>query len=199
MNTNTHLTVFGAVGLCEALNGSLLTLSGLTDRTQLTLHLGQLLLQLLHTETNRIKVTTCGFLKRIQTVNGALCGPYHVVGLALVDLGLQGLDLELGLLQLADTLTGRTLILVQLTLLLLDQILKHKHHYIIKQFSAYNMFILLSLVTIIHEDYILFVSKFMKNNGGCVTLGGLCNTRTFFKPCSFMCALCKRLQRGASH
>lgn len=58
---------------------------------------------------------------------------------------------------------------------------------------------LLSLVTIIHEDYILFVSKFMKNNGGCVTLGGLCNTCTFFKPCSFMCALCKRLQRGASH
>lgn len=38
--------------------------------------------------------------------------PYHVVGLALVDLGLQGLDLELGLLQLADTLTSRTLILV---------------------------------------------------------------------------------------
>lgn len=116
-----------------------------------------------------------------------------------MDLGLQGLDLELGLLQLADTLTGRTLILVQLTLLLLDQILKHKHHYIIKQFSAYNMFILLSLVTIIHEDYILFVSKFMKNNRGCVTLGGLCDTCTFFKPCSFMCALCKRLQRGASH
>lgn len=52
--------------------------------------------------------------------------PYHVVGLALVDLGLQGLDLELGLLQLADTLTGSTLILVQLTLLLLDQILKDK-------------------------------------------------------------------------
>lgn len=74
MNTNTHLTVFGAVGLCEALNGSLLTLSGLTDGTQLTLHLGQLLLQLLHTETNRIKVTTCGFIKRIQTVNGALVG-----------------------------------------------------------------------------------------------------------------------------
>lgn len=48
MNTNAHLTVLGAVGLCEALNGSLLTLSGLTDRTQLTLHLGQLLLQLLH-------------------------------------------------------------------------------------------------------------------------------------------------------
>lgn len=38
--------------------------------------------------------------------------PYHVVGLALVDLGLQGLDLELGLPQLADTLTSRTLILV---------------------------------------------------------------------------------------
>lgn len=50
--------------------------------------------------------------------------PYHVVGLALVDLGLQGLDLELGLLQLADTLTGRTLILVQLTLLLLNEALR---------------------------------------------------------------------------
>lgn len=49
--------------------------------------------------------------------------PYHIVGLALVDLGLQGLDLELGLLQLADTLTGRTLILVQLTLLLLNKAL----------------------------------------------------------------------------
>ena len=38
--------------------------------------------------------------------------PYHVVGLALLDLGLQGLDLELGLLQLAETLTSRTFILV---------------------------------------------------------------------------------------
>lgn len=50
--------------------------------------------------------------------------PHHVVSLALMDLGLQGLDLELGLLQLADTLTSRTLILVQLTLLLLDQVLR---------------------------------------------------------------------------
>lgn len=50
--------------------------------------------------------------------------PYHIVGLALMDLGLQGLDVELGLLQLADTLTGRTLILVQLTLLLLNQALQ---------------------------------------------------------------------------
>lgn len=49
---------------------------------------------------------------------------YHVVGLALMDFGLQGLDLELGLLQLADTLTSRTLILVQLTLLLLHQALR---------------------------------------------------------------------------
>ena len=49
--------------------------------------------------------------------------PYHIVGLALVDLGLQGLDLELGLLQLADALTGRTLVLVQLTLLLLNEAL----------------------------------------------------------------------------
>lgn len=48
---------------------------------------------------------------------------YHVVGLALMDLGLQGLDLELGLLQLSDTLPGRTLILVQLTLLLLNEAL----------------------------------------------------------------------------
>lgn len=48
---------------------------------------------------------------------------YHIVGLALVDLGLQGLDLELGLLQLVDTLTGRTLILVQLTLLHLNKTL----------------------------------------------------------------------------
>lgn len=50
--------------------------------------------------------------------------PYHVVGLTLVDLGLQGLDLELGLLQLADALTGSTLILVQLTLLLLNETLR---------------------------------------------------------------------------
>lgn len=49
--------------------------------------------------------------------------PYHIVGLALVDLGLQGLDLELGLLQLADALTGCTLVLVQLTLLLLNEAL----------------------------------------------------------------------------
>lgn len=53
------------------------------------------------------------------------CGPYHVVGLALVDLGLQGLDLELGLLQLADTLTRSALVLAELTLLLIDQPLKH--------------------------------------------------------------------------
>lgn len=50
--------------------------------------------------------------------------PYHVVGLALVDLGLQGLDLELGLLQLADALTSSTLVLVQLTLLLLNETLR---------------------------------------------------------------------------
>lgn len=49
---------------------------------------------------------------------------YHVVGLALVDLGLQGLDLELGLLQLTDTLAGSTLVLVQLALLLLNKTLK---------------------------------------------------------------------------
>lgn len=41
-----------------------------------------------------------------------------------MDFGLQGLDLELGLLQLADTLTSRTLVLVQLTLLLLHQVLR---------------------------------------------------------------------------
>lgn len=49
---------------------------------------------------------------------------HHVVGLALLDLGLQGLDLQLGLLQLVDALTGCTLILVQLALLLLDKTLK---------------------------------------------------------------------------
>lgn len=49
---------------------------------------------------------------------------HHIVGLALVDLGLQGLDLELGLLQLADTLTGCTLKLVQLSLLLLNEALE---------------------------------------------------------------------------
>lgn len=51
---------------------------------------------------------------------------YHVVGLALLDLGLQGLDLQLGLLQLVDALTGCTLILVQLTLLLLNKTLKEE-------------------------------------------------------------------------
>lgn len=49
---------------------------------------------------------------------------YHVVGLAVLDLGLQGLDLQLGRLQLVDALTGCTLILVQLTLLLLNKTLK---------------------------------------------------------------------------
>ena len=48
--TNTNLTVLGADGLWETLNGSLLTLSSLADWTQLTLHLVQLLLQLLQTE-----------------------------------------------------------------------------------------------------------------------------------------------------
>lgn len=37
---------------------------------------------------------------------------------------MQGLDLQLGLLQLVDALTGCTLILVQLTLLLLNKTLK---------------------------------------------------------------------------
>lgn len=50
--------------------------------------------------------------------------PHHVVGLALLDLGLQGLDLLLGLLQLVDALAGRTLVLVQLTLLLLHEALE---------------------------------------------------------------------------
>lgn len=49
---------------------------------------------------------------------------HHVVGLALLDFGLQGLDLELGLLQLADTLTGCTLILVELALLLFNKTLE---------------------------------------------------------------------------
>lgn len=51
---------------------------------------------------------------------------YHVVGLTLFDLGLQGLDLELGLLQLADTLTSCTLVLVKLALLLLHQSLQRE-------------------------------------------------------------------------
>lgn len=49
--------------------------------------------------------------------------PYHIVGLALMDFGLQRLDLELGLLQLTYTLTGCTLILVQLALLLFNKTL----------------------------------------------------------------------------
>lgn len=44
---DTDLAVFGGDGLCEALNGSFLTLGRLSERTQLTLHLVQLLLQLL--------------------------------------------------------------------------------------------------------------------------------------------------------
>ena len=50
---------------------------------------------------------------------------YRVVGLALLHLGLEGVHLELGLLQLADALAGRALILVQLALLLLHQTLQH--------------------------------------------------------------------------
>lgn len=49
---------------------------------------------------------------------------HHIVGLALLDLCLQGLNLELSLLQLTDTLTGRTLVLVELTLLLFDKFLQ---------------------------------------------------------------------------
>ncbi len=59
--------------------------------------------------------------------------PYHVVGLALLDLCLQGLDLELGLLQLADTLTGRTLILVKLTLLLLNEALRQESGFTVRK------------------------------------------------------------------
>lgn len=49
---------------------------------------------------------------------------HHIVGLALLDLSLQGLNLELSLLQLTDTLTGRALVLVELTLLLFDKFLQ---------------------------------------------------------------------------
>lgn len=50
--------------------------------------------------------------------------PHHIVGLALLDLSLQGLNLELSLLQLADALAGRTLVLVELTLLLFHKVLQ---------------------------------------------------------------------------
>lgn len=52
-------------------------------------------------------------------------GLYLVPGLARSDLGLQRADLVLGLLQLADTLTCSALVLAELTLLLIDQPLKH--------------------------------------------------------------------------
>lgn len=119
---NTHLAVFSADGLSEALNGSLLTLSSLAKRTQLTLHLIQLLLQLLQMETGRLRLSSG--LRHVKVYKISLYLIFdHIVGLALVDLGLQGLDLELGLLQLADTLTGRALILVELTLLLFNKVL----------------------------------------------------------------------------
>lgn len=58
-------------------------------------------------------------------VGGWGVGLYLVPGLALSDLGLQRADLVLGLLQLADTLTRSALVLTELTLLLIDQPLKH--------------------------------------------------------------------------
>lgn len=64
----------------------------------------------------------------LLSVADGLTVPHHVVGLALVDLGLQGLHLELGLLQLADTLTSGTLILVQLTLLLFNEALQRTNN-----------------------------------------------------------------------
>lgn len=117
-----HLAVFGAVGLCETLDSSFLTLSGLTDRTQLALHFMKLLLQLLQTEWDIREHQThvnASNMRKLESNE-----KNHVVGLALLDLGLQGLDLQLGLLQLVDALTGCTLILVQLALLLLDKTLK---------------------------------------------------------------------------
>lgn len=105
------------------MNGSFLILSLLTDGAQLTLHLVQLLLQLLQTN-NAPLPSNMGSLHLVKMQMRQCEEPHHVVSLALVDLGLQGLDLELGLLQLADTLTSRTLILVQLALLLLDQVLR---------------------------------------------------------------------------
>lgn len=56
---------------------------------------------------------------------GRAFGLYLVPGLACSDLGLQRADLVLGLLQLADTLTRSALVLAELTLLLIDQPLKH--------------------------------------------------------------------------
>lgn len=56
---------------------------------------------------------------------GRAFGLYLVPGLARSDLGLQRADLVLGLLQLADTLTRSALVLAELTLLLIDQPLKH--------------------------------------------------------------------------
>lgn len=54
---------------------------------------------------------------------GGLC-LYLVPGLALSDLGLERVDLVLGLLQLADTLTCSTLVLAELPPLLVNQPLK---------------------------------------------------------------------------
>lgn len=51
-STDKYLSVFCANGLSEALNGSFLTVSCLSERSQLTLHFIQLLLQLLQMQTN---------------------------------------------------------------------------------------------------------------------------------------------------
>lgn len=51
---------------------------------------------------------------------------YLITGLAFSNLGLERLDLLLGLLQLTHTLTRCALILRQLTLLLLNQPLRHR-------------------------------------------------------------------------
>ena len=55
---------------------------------------------------------------------------YLVPGLAGSDLGLQGADLVLGLLQLSNTLTSSTLVLTELTLLLVNHSLKTSRNHI---------------------------------------------------------------------
>lgn len=68
---DTNLTVFGGDGLCETLNGSFLTLSSLTDWTQLTPHLIQLLLQLLQMEISITHQSSDMDLSNISNLNEA--------------------------------------------------------------------------------------------------------------------------------
>lgn len=54
---------------------------------------------------------------------------YLAPALALPDLGLQRVDLVLGLLQLANTLTCSALVAPELTLLLVNQLLKNRRNH----------------------------------------------------------------------